>query len=214
MTTSTIISNNLRHLLKMHDELSVTELARQTGIPQPTLHHLLNGLTKKPRRVVLEKLATFFALSISQLIGEFPLPQNIPDSIKKSFNISTVPIIDWDMVINWPNRKNSIKQLAEITLDKSIDPNAFALIMQNTIKDVPFPEHAILIFDPSKQITDRGFALVHLMKEQVTLFNRIFIENGNYFIKQEQPNGDMMLTKIKSDSDRILGVLTEVRLQF
>ena len=214
MTTSSIISNNLRHLLTVHGELSVTALARETGIPQPTLHHLLNGFTKKPRIGVLEKLAAFFAVSVPQLIGETSLPHNIPDSIKKSFNISTVPIIDWDMVSHWPNISNNVKQLAEITLDRSVDSNTFALIMQNSINDVPFPENAILIFDPSKHISDRAFALVHSMNEQSLLFNRLFIENNDYFIKQEQSNGDMILTKITTNSHRILGVLIEVRLQF
>jgi len=44
------LSNNLKYLIKLHDGISILELAKKTRIPQPTLHHILNAETKKPRK--------------------------------------------------------------------------------------------------------------------------------------------------------------------
>lgn len=214
MSDSTTISDNLRHLLKMHDELSISELARQTQIPQPTLHHLLNGTTKKPRRGVLEKLANYFAISIPQLTGSIPLNQTIPDSIKKSLKITTIPIIDWEMVGDWPKKDLSSHNLTQIILDRQIDNNSFALIMNESGMEPLFPKNSILIFDPTKQSQDRDFVLVQLMQKQLVIFNRLFIDKSEQFIKQDQPDGNMQLIKIKQNVDKIIGTLIEVRLQF
>lgn len=208
------ISDNLRHLLKMHDELSISELSRQTKIPQPTLHHLLSGATKKPRKSVLETLASFFSISIPQLTGAIPLHANIPDSIKKSLGITTIPVIGWDMVIPWPQHDKAAQPLTELILDREVDEKSYALIMKDSSMQPVFPENAILIFDPAKIAKDREFVLVHLVQENSLIFNRLFIENSELFVKQEQPDGNMRLIKIKPGVDVLLATLIEVRLQF
>lgn len=210
MADSTTISSNLRHLLTLHGELSLSELARQTQIPQPTLHHLLNGTTKKPRRGVLERLANFFSVSIPQLTGLLPLDQSIPDSIKKSLNIATIPVISWAMVCHWPHiERASTKQ---IILDKEAGEHSFALLMESNTMEPLFPENSILIFDPDKKPRDRDFVLIK--KDNNLIFNRLFIEKSELYIKQDQADGNMKLIKIKEKIDKIIGTLIEVRLQF
>ncbi|MGQ3889824.1 helix-turn-helix domain-containing protein [Legionella sp. CNM-1927-20] len=206
------IGENLRKLMKLHSELSLSELARQTHIPQPTLHHLLNGITKRPRKTVLESLANYFNISVGQLIGEVPLYESIPEEIKKSFKINTVPVISWDMLRDWPNNYKEAGQLGEVVLTKDMSDYSFALIMKNTTMDPLFPENSILIFDFKKQPKDREFVIVNSFKLNKILLNRLFIEKSDYFIKQGQSNGDMKLIKLDLDKDRILGSLIEARL--
>lgn len=210
MVDSTTISSNLRHLLTLHGDLSLSELARQTEIPQPTLHHLLNGTTKKPRRGVLERLANFFSVSIPQLTGLLPLDQTIPELIKRSLNITTIPIIDWGMVCGWPQIDST--SLKQIILDKEVGEHSFALLMESANMEPLFPENSILIFDPRKKPRDRDFVIIK--KDNKLIFNRLFIEKSELFIKQDQADGNMNLIKIKENIDKIIGTLIEVRLQF
>ena len=112
--TEQTISNNLQLLLKLQGDLSLSDLARETGIPQPTLHHILEGKTKNPRKNALQKLAAFFSVSIPQLMGELPLSPIIPNTIKESFKISTIPIIDWELAKNWNKFQKDHKQFFRI----------------------------------------------------------------------------------------------------
>jgi SOS-response transcriptional repressor LexA len=214
MSEETTIHDNLRYLLKLHDELTISELARQTQIPQPTLHHLLNGTTKRPRRRVLERLATFFSISIPQLTGLIPLNQSITDSIKRSLKLSTIPIINWGMVANWPEVDKTSKDLTQIILDRQVGADSFALVAKDSSMEPLFPENSILIFDPTKTPKDRDFIVVWILEKNKVLFNRLYMENQELFIKQDKASDNMNLIKLRPDIDRIIGTLIEVRLKF
>src|SRR3990167_2099088 len=101
------IGDNLQQLLKLHGDLSLSDLARETKIPQPTLHHIIEGKTKKPRRHALEALANFFSITVPQLTGAIPFSFPIPEAIKQSLKISTIPLIDWNLAKDWENHKNN-----------------------------------------------------------------------------------------------------------
>ena len=208
------IRHNLQHLLKLHGDLSLSDLARETGIPQPTLHHITEGKTKKPRRQALEALANFFSISVPQLIGSIPLSLNIPDTIKTSFKISTVPLIEWNMVKDWERNKNDISKFDEIILEKEVDKNAFALQLKNSRLEPLFQEKSILIFDPSRDAAERDFVLVYLSKIDSLVFNRLFKDGSNTYVKQEKSNGDAKLIKLNFPNDKIIATLIEARRQF
>ena len=114
------LSHNLQQLMRVHGNISVSELARITDIPQPTIHHILSGATKNPRKKALEALSGFFSVSIEQLIGKASLPNIIPETIKKDLQLTTIPIIEWGMVKNWPPLDLSTLHLKEILLDKQV----------------------------------------------------------------------------------------------
>lgn len=214
MNAKTTISDNLRCLLKMHDNLSLSDLARATNIPQPTLHHLLDGSTKNPRKVVLEGLANFFEISIPELTGLKPLRQTLPESIKKSLNIASIPLIEWDLLNTWPKTEQAAHLYGQIIIDKDVGVDAFALVSQETTLTPIFPLNSILIFDPEKNLQDRDFILLKLAQNDTVLFNRLFIEKDGFYIKQDLADGNMQLIKIKPEKDKIIGALVEARLQF
>lgn len=54
-------------------DITENELARQTGVPQPTINRILSGESRDPRTGTLEKLAEFFNVTVTQLRGEAPL---------------------------------------------------------------------------------------------------------------------------------------------
>jgi len=79
------LSTILSELIKTDPRISGndTELARLTGIPQPTILRLKKGTSKNPRSETIMPLADFFGISISELRGEYLVTEKIaqPPSI-------------------------------------------------------------------------------------------------------------------------------------
>ena len=205
--TEQSIGENLQRLLKLHGDLSLSDLARETQIPQPTLHHIIEGKTKKPRRQALEALANFFSISVPQLTGAIPLSPTIPDAIKDTLKISTVPLIDWSLAKDWNRDKNDLTKFDEVILDKQVDKNVFALQLQDSSMEPLFQEKSILIFDPSKKANERDFVLVYLSKSDTIQFNRLFIDGKNLYLKQEKKDGNAELIKLSIPKDHIVATL-------
>ena len=208
------ISEVLKMLLKVNGDLNPTDLAKETGVPQPTIHHILEGKTKKPRQTTLKSLADFFSISISQLTGSIPLSLSAPSYIKDSLKISTVPLITWELAKNWEENKNDLSKFKEIIMEKQLNENAFALQLFNSNMEPLFQEKSILIFDPSKTANERDFVLVYLSKSGSVIFNRLFIDGENYYIKRDKKNGDAELIKLDLQDDKFIATLIESRLLF
>lgn len=211
MNVSTL-SGNLQQLMRIHGNLSPSDLSRLTNIPQPTIHHILCGDTKKPRQKALAALAAFFSVSIEQLVGHMPLPHIIPQIIKEDLNLLTIPIIEWEGLKHWPHAIDNRGK--ELLLDRMIGENSFALISQSVATDAIFPPNTMLIFDGGRIPGDRDFIVARLKRNSSILLNRLFIEGSDYYLKQEASNGDVQLIKIIPHTDEILGVLIEARVQY
>lgn len=207
------LSNNLQQLMRIHGNTSVSELARLTRIPQPTIHHILTGSTKNPRKKALEELSRFFSISVEQLIGQEPLPTIIPDGVKKDLQISAIPIVEWNVLKNWPASKADIRDNQEILLNKTIANDSFALIIPDDSMLPRFQQNTLLIFDSGKTPKDRDFVIVHLSKDNKIDFNRLFYENNSFYLRHDLGDGNLQLTKLDPSHDRILGVLIEERIQ-
>ena len=207
------LCSNLQQLMRIHGNLSVSDLARLTDVPQPTLHHILMGATRNPRKKSLEALSTFFSVSTEQLKGNEPLPNIIPKIIQEDLKISTIPIIAWDMLKEWPIPTESLG-LKEILLDKTVADHSFGLVVQDSSLEPLFPQNALLIFDFGKKPLDRDFVIVKLEQNEDTLFNRLFTDNHGSYIKQELEDGNANLIKLDQQTTRIIGTLIEVRIQF
>lgn len=200
--------------MRIHGNISVSELARLTGLPQPTIHHILSGSTKNPRKKALEELSNFFSVSVNELTGLETLPAVIPDVIKEDLQISTIPIIEWDSLKTWPSEANKIHDKQEILINKKIAKNSFALIMPDDSMEPLFQKNSLLIFDSGKNPKDRDFVIVNLSKEGVVLFNRLFSENNILYLRQNMEDGSLKLTRLDQSNDHILGTLIEARIQY
>jgi SOS-response transcriptional repressor LexA len=205
------LSNNLQQLMRIHGNISVSELARLTALPQPTIHHILTGSTKNPRKKALEVLSGFFSISINQLVGQEQLPAIIPDNVKEDLKISTIPIIEWDTLKEWPLLVNKIPLTREILMDKQLSKNSFALVMPDASMEPLFQQNTLLIFDSGKPPKDRDFVIARLHRENIVVFNRLFTENNINYLKQGLEDGNFRLTKLDEENDRIIGTLVEAR---
>ncbi|QDQ40267.1 helix-turn-helix domain-containing protein [Legionella geestiana] len=208
------LSDNLQHLMRIHGNISVSELARLTMLPQPTVHHLLTGFTKNPRKKTLEALSQFFSVSIQQLLGEEALPTQIPDTLKNDLDIGTVPLIEWDMLPDWPKNEDTLHATNDILLGKRISPHSFALIARDKSLEPAIPHNALLIFDAGKTPQNWDFVVVCMGKDNAIMLNSLFQDGEHSYLKQEQKDGDARLIRLDLERDRILGTLIEARIVY
>lgn len=66
MNSATSIAERLRQLME-EQGVGENELARRSKVPQPTIHRILNGVSKSPRISNLEKIATSLGTTASSL---------------------------------------------------------------------------------------------------------------------------------------------------
>lgn len=62
------LRENLKELMDSREE-NPHSLSNKTGVPQPTIHRILDGTSQDPRRSTLEPLARFFGVTVDELCG-------------------------------------------------------------------------------------------------------------------------------------------------
>jgi len=65
----------LQQLLDQYGENSHS-LSIKTGVPQPSIHRVLKGLTREPRKATLQPLADFFGVDISVFLLDHEADEN------------------------------------------------------------------------------------------------------------------------------------------
>lgn len=82
MYNKTTVSRNLARLMRDDPVVNAerkesgneNELARVTGVKQPTIHRILTGESREPRRSTLEKLAVYFGITADDFYSEDGVP--------------------------------------------------------------------------------------------------------------------------------------------
>lgn len=108
------ISDILAILIKNDSILNgnVTELARKTGLNQPTLNRLLNKKIKSPRDETLQPICDYFGITQAQLKGIEPIKNQIGET-PNLYNVkrpvtpkNKVPLIIWETASKWCDNNN------------------------------------------------------------------------------------------------------------
>lgn len=68
------LAKNIRDLMARENGLSENQLARNTGVPQPTIHRILSSSVRDPRDSTLRPLAEYFGVTVEQLRTSLPSP--------------------------------------------------------------------------------------------------------------------------------------------
>ena len=206
------LSSNLKALMaEIH--ISESELARRTGIGQPVIHRIASGETDNPKVATLSPIANFFAISISQLIGDEPLPANrIPGTFNPDvIGWTQIPLVTWEELVDWPNSKDRSKPTQSISTDTPLGEHAFAVIVKDTTMEPRFPEGTILIVDPSMQPRDRDYAIVHIEGAKTPSFKQVLIDGDTTYLKPLNPD---FKTVHLDKKHHFLGVMVQARMDF
>lgn len=184
--------------------LHEAEFARKLGIKQQLCNQILRGQTANPRLETLVRLANFFKVTVGQLIGT--------ESLEHSPSSATVPVLDWNHVIDWVKNEKLPEQgksTAWICSDLHSESRGYA-IRSNPILEPYFDRGAVLLIDPSLEYQPGHFvvASLHLTKSVSITVRRLVEELGDVFLNSIVPG----IPSIQVGPQiQLLGTVVEVR---
>lgn len=193
----------------MADEsLTETELFRRTGIGQPVIHRIASGETDNPKIATLSPIANYFNISISQLIGDDPLPEARLSGrySRKLERWHKVPLLAWNHIPTWLSSTDPQTPARKIATDARVGENAYAVELYNTSMSPQFPQGTTLIIDPKRQPQDGDFAVIHQQNKQAPTFKQVLIDGASILLK---PLNKDFNTINYSDDYRFLGVMVQ-----
>ena len=144
---------NLKNLLNQ-TKLTESELARRTGVAQQVINRIASGKNTNPKLDTLSQIASYFMVSISQLVGDEPI---VFEEVKLNSNHigwNNIPFLSHEEI----NSKRDVKTLltqVNTTLPTDIISSGelFALNMDDDSMEPKFPVNSILILYYSNTIT-------------------------------------------------------------
>jgi len=193
----------------MADEgLTETELFRRTGIGQPVIHRIASDETGNPKIATLSPIANYFNISISQLIGDDPLPEARLTGrySRKLERWHKVPLLSWNQIPEWTSSHSPQASARTVATDATVGDYAYAVQLYNTSMNPQFPPGTILIIDPERHPTDSDFAIVHELGKQAPTFKQVLIDGATILLK---PLNKDFKTVNYSDAYRFLGVMLQ-----
>lgn len=193
--------------------ITESELARRTGVGQPVVHRIASGETDNPKVGTLSPIAKYFALSISQLVGDEPLP---PNRLPGTFNPGVtgwqqLPLLSWEQALEWPHLTDFSKPTQSISTDLHMSEGSFALTVKDTTMEPRFPEGTVLLVDPGLQPTDRDYAIVHVDGYALPTFKQVLIDGSTTYLKPLNPD---FKTIALDKKHKFLGVMVQARMDF
>jgi len=189
-------------------------LSRETGIPASTISRMRLNPDANPTASTLRPIAKFFGISISQLLGDEPLPKDrLPGTHHpSSFTSSIMPVIDWSWVIGWVNHDDALfkdKLTHWISTEKMVGSKTFALIVPTDLFGLAFRKGSIIIIDPDKPAHDGDLVLLRMQNERNILLRQFLKDGNDTYIRSVNP--EMKGIKLLTGDYQFLGVVIETR---
>ncbi|GAB4223625.1 MAG: S24 family peptidase [Gammaproteobacteria bacterium] len=202
------LQERLQVLMKRKGNLSEIDLVKLSGLPQPTVHHILSGATKRPHRKSLIALANGLDVSINDLFEE-------EDDSDGGSRIIQINIIDWRQAAQWPNHAIPDEtQVRTAITDADVSDNCFGLIIKDSSMETLFPVGTLLVVDPNREPQDKSYVVVQLKDSKEAVFKQLLINSNHYYLKSLNPLFDKLELMPMSNDDRIIAVVAQARVNF
>lgn len=206
---------NLKSLMS-GAKINASELARRTGIAQPIIHRLSTGQNTNPKLATIKPIAHYFAVTVSQLIGEDPLPNEQPQLTERS-SWNRVPVISWKDAVKWPETISQYQQAENVVYvptDAKVSNLAYSLVVKGRVMEPVFPEGTTLIVEPKRKPNNRDFVVVHTQGEEEAQLKQVIIDGDNRYLKSISTVTDKdQLTRFSS-KDQFLGVMAQAKVDY
>jgi 7-cyano-7-deazaguanine reductase len=171
------LAEKIAYLLQ-REGLHEAEFARKVGITQQVCNQILRGQTANPRLETLTKLASFFSVSVGQLVGSEPFEDCSPKP-----EVSAIPLLDWNQVALWVEDgvlpENGMSTLW-ISCDLKPGRRVYA-IRSNPSFEPYFDRNAVLLIDPSIEYLPGHFVVANIHSKTITV-RRLVEELGEFFL--------------------------------
>jgi transcriptional regulator with XRE-family HTH domain len=173
----TQIASNLKYLLDNYS-MNILELSSKLELSYPPLYNLVTGRSN-PTMDTLLKIANYFNLSISQLIGDIPI--NKIDSTNYS---KIIPLLQWTNAAKFLCERNStqhdFKQLL-ISSEYFIPEKTFSLYANERTEPL-FKTGTLLIFNEiTSDIKHYDNKYVLLLSDMFLTIKKLFYRREYYF---------------------------------
>lgn len=200
-------------MLMKECDIDDTQLSKETGVPASTISRLKINENTNPTTSTLRPIANFFSISVSQLLGDEPLPPNRIEGthLPSYYTNSRMPVLTWNMAFSWAVKKQGFPKKPDhwISTEKSVSEKAFALIIPNDSFGLIFRENSIIIIEPDKEPNDGDFIALQDKQEKSIILKKLIIEDDDYYLASVRPEIKKIIP-LNSDY-KLLGVIIETR---
>lgn len=196
-------------ILMEHCEIDAAELARESGLPTSTISRLRSNISDfSPNISSLIPIARYFQISVSQLIGEEALPQDIcgtfkPNIVKKLF----VPLLNPQHIYEYVMSDKLIDELF-IEVNLQVSRKAFACFTQGSAMEPKFQDKSLLIIDPEVTAENLDYVLAISLEKKTILFRQLLTDGEDRYLKTLNPVFNDFV-KINNNSHKIAGTLVQ-----
>lgn len=198
-------------------DIDDAQLARETGVPASTISRMRINSNANPTASTLRPISKFFSISISQLLGDEPLPKDrLPGTHNPTYYTSArMPVIEWDWIMSWiDTHGEDIKEKLRIWIstEKEVSENAFALIIPTDSFGFAFRKGSTIIIDPSQPPRDGDLILVKTKNEENILLKQFLLDGSEKYMRSVNP--EIKSVTSLSEIHKIIGVVIETRFSF
>ncbi len=189
-------------------KITVTELARQTGIGQPVIHRMASGETDNPKVGSLSPIAKFFNVNISQLVGDEPLPANRVIGSHNPYYRTwyQLPLLSWEQAATHPERATPSEVACHVSTEATVSPKAFALRMEDTTMAPRYPLGTLIVVEPALTAQDKDFVAILVEGDNKIQFKQILMDGNDIYLK---PYNNDFETKRVTQPYQIKGVMIQ-----
>lgn len=194
--------HNIKQLMYLR-RLNEAELARQAGIPQPTLHRLLAGNTPDPRISTLHQLTNYFQVTLDELYTPSIGLQ------RESAKTQSIPVLPWHNCRKYISDIQSLSSSnwSNWLVTEPIEPKAYALMSKPSMEP-HFARNTFLIISPGTKPMDGDFIVVDFKETEEATLRELIIDGPSTLLSPI--NSKAEAEKLDS-SIQILGTLIQSR---
>lgn len=176
------LSTILKRLM-LKENLTESELSRRTGIGQPVIHRISSGETDNPKIDTLLPIAGYFSITLSELVGDHPLPAgkiHSNNSTPVAVHWQKVPLLNWGQVDHWLNHKQCQFPLRNIGCQYALSEQAYAVEMSDNSLSPRFPVNTVFVVEPERAPVQGSFCVVLPSGHQTAVVYQMKIDSeGN-----------------------------------
>lgn len=199
------LSDNL-NMLMAKARLNSNELAKLTGLPATTIKRIRNNDQSNPTLATLIPIANYFAISLSQLVGD-----GLLDLENKNYDLpglQQIPLLTWRECTHY-QKLDYEKHHKKIYTERKISKKGFALVIEDQDLDF-FPKNSLVIVEPEKTPEPGDHVIVSKIEQGMASIKKYIVEIDQIYLKSLIAGlGISLLTA----EYQILGVVIQCKLE-
>lgn len=174
---------------RIEQEMSVAELARRSGVPQPTVHRILNRDSKSPRIENIRSLATALGVDAASLPGANMVAEG---STAYSTDLRSGPRMqDQVPVISWVQAGmfcEAVDLYAPESAEEWLDcpfphsPRAFCLVIKGSSMSPDYRPNEVILVEPEVEAQHNDDVVVRTPEGEATFKRLQKTEDGTYLL--------------------------------